>query len=222
MPVRACFCVTPWRWAVLEWGNDGTFHAALTMSLIDRLFQPLADWMDRHMALGPYRAARRCLDLASLAWICAEAERWPRPWPAMMSASAAARGLLVVLGLWAFTILRGVFRKADGGQARARPPRPIRCVRGCSCIASSASFWMVGLAVKAFAGRAALKRWRFWGGRVRDGGRLFRRLQQSAARMARSARSWPGPGHGGRRPLISPAARPGRPAPKFDSQGLRA
>ena len=124
--------------------------------LIDRLFQPLADWMDRQWALGPQGAARWCLDLASLAWICAEADALAASVAGHDVRIAAARGLLVVLGLWALTILRGVFRKADGGQARpaaqANPLRPGMQLHRVICLV-----WMAGLAVKAFAAPTGLE-----------------------------------------------------------------
>lgn len=119
--------------------------------LIDRLFQPLADWLDRYWALGPQRAARVCLDLASLAWICAEAGALATALSVHDVGMAAARGLLVVLGLAALTILRGVFTKKDSAAraqtaAAANPLRPGMQTHRVLCLV-----WIAGLAVKAVA-----------------------------------------------------------------------
>lgn len=118
-------------------------------ALIDRLFQPLADRLDRHWALGPHRAARGFLDLASLAWIFAEASALAAAMVNHDMQAAILRSLLVVLGLGALTILRGVFGKTDGGPrstAEANPLRPGMQTHRVLCLA-----WMVALAVKAFA-----------------------------------------------------------------------
>ena len=124
---------------------------SLDDALIDRLFQPLADLLDHHMALGTNRAARTGIDLASLAWIFAQAGAAAHALAAHDIAASAARGVLVVLGLGAFTILRGVFQGTDSEpSARARmqanPLRPGMQIHRATCL-----FWMIGLAIKTIA-----------------------------------------------------------------------
>ncbi len=118
-------------------------------ALIDRLFQPLADWMDRHLALGTNRAARIGIDLACLAWICAQAGAAADALAGHDVPSCFARAVLVVVGLWAFTILRNVFQRPDRDarariRAQANPLRPGMQLHRAACL-----FWMIGLAVKS-------------------------------------------------------------------------
>ncbi len=111
-------------------------------ALIDRVFQPLADWLDHHIAFGIFRAARGAIDLASLMWICAEAR----------DASAAARypGLMlfhfavIVAGLWSLSTLRGLFPRTKGArEGGANPLRAAMQLHRAACL-----FWMIGLAIK--------------------------------------------------------------------------
>ena len=120
-------------------------------ALIDRLFQPLADWMNHHMALGPNRAARVAIDLASFAWILAQLGDTAHAVQIHDVRTCVILGCAVVLGLWAFSILRNVFQRSDGagrtgGQARANPLRPGMQLHRAACLV-----WMVGLAVKTIA-----------------------------------------------------------------------
>lgn len=120
-------------------------------ALIDRLFQPLADWMNQRLALGPGRAARGAIDLASLAWIIAQLADAADAVQRHDIRACLFLGCAVVLGLWAFSILRGVFRRADGGAgapatAQANPLRPGMQVHRVVCLA-----WMLALIVKTIA-----------------------------------------------------------------------
>ena len=122
--------------------------------LIDRLFQPLADWLDRHMALGTNRAARTALDLASLAWICAQAGAAADAVRSQDFRSGTVCGFVLVLGLWAFTILRNVFQRPDGEakarvRAQANPLRPGMQLHRAACL-----FWMIALIAKTIAAPA--------------------------------------------------------------------
>jgi hypothetical protein len=122
-----------------EWLDD---------TLIDRLFQPLADWMNDRMALGPNRAARGAIDLASLCWILAQLSDVADAVHRHDVRTCVFLGLAVILGLWAFSILRNVFQRADGAnragaQAQANPLRPGMQLHRVICL-----FWMIGLTVK--------------------------------------------------------------------------
>jgi len=122
--------------------------------LIDRLFQPLADWMHHHLALGTNRAARSAIDLATLAWISAQAAAAARAFGSHDIASSVIGGAVMVAGLWAFSILRNVFQRKDGeASARVRveanPLRPGMQLHRAACL-----FWMIALAVKTIAAPA--------------------------------------------------------------------
>lgn len=123
-------------------------------ALIDRLFQPLADWMNHHMALGPNRAARASIDLAMLAWVCAQAGAAAQALGSQNVRSCTIDGAVMVAGLWAFTILRNVFQRTDSvakarARAQANPLRPAMQPHRAACL-----FWMIGLAVKTIAAPA--------------------------------------------------------------------
>ena len=128
--------------------------ARLDDALIDRLFQPLADWMDRHIALGTNRAARTAIDLATLAWMAAQAGAAANAVGSHDLRSCLIPGVLMVAGLWAFTILRNVFQRTDGEakarvRAQANPLRPAMQLHRAACL-----FWMFALAVKTIAAPA--------------------------------------------------------------------
>jgi len=127
--------------------ND--IFARVDDALIDRLFQPLADWMDRHMALAPDRAARAGLDLAALAWIVSEAGATAYAMRMHDVPIAIARAALMIAGLWAFTIVRNVFQ---GGARQANPLRPGMQLHRASCL-----LWIVALAAKAIAAPSGIE-----------------------------------------------------------------
>jgi hypothetical protein len=107
-------------------------------ALIDRVFQPLADWLDQHVALDIFRVARTLVDLASLMWICAEAaERFDG------SGLAFAHFTVIVLGLWALSTLRKVFERPAGTRAQANPLRAGMNVHRAACL-----FWLLALLAK--------------------------------------------------------------------------
>lgn len=123
-------------------------------ALIDRLFQPLADWMNHHMALGPNRAARTAIDLATLAWVCAQAGAAAKAFGSQDARSSVIGGAVLVAGLWAFTILRGVFHRKDSDakarvRAEANPLRPAMQLHRAACL-----FWMIALLFKTLAAPA--------------------------------------------------------------------
>lgn len=119
--------------------------------LIDRLFQPLADWMNHYLAFGTGRAARAAIDLASLAWILAQAGAVADAVALHDARSCVFFAGAVVLGLCAFSILRNVFQRADsannaGAQTQANPLRPGMQLHRVVCLT-----WMIALAIKTIA-----------------------------------------------------------------------
>ena len=117
-------------------------------ALIDRLFQPLADWLDHHLALGTNRAARAAIDLATLAWVCAQAGAAAQALGSQDVRSSVIGGAVMVAGLWAFTILRNVFQRTDSEakarvRAEANPLRPAMQLHRAACL-----FWMIALLFK--------------------------------------------------------------------------
>jgi hypothetical protein len=111
-------------------------------ALIDRVFQPLVDWMDHHTEIGIFRAARFCVDLASLMWICAEANGFAGGSGFDGSGSIAFRFAIVVAGLWALSSLRGLFQRSDDARA-ANPLRAGMRTHRAACL-----FWMIALSIK--------------------------------------------------------------------------
>ena len=118
-------------------------------ALIDRVFQPLADWMNRTMALGTNRAARTAVDLASLAWICAEAGAAAHAVASQDLRSTVVRGAVIVLGLFALTILRGVFQRTEGTAGAHVQANPLRL--GMRTHRAACLLWTIALAVKTIA-----------------------------------------------------------------------
>lgn len=123
------------------------FIARVDDALIDRVFQPFVDWIGDLMAFGTCRMARVCVDLASLAWILAETGGLAGAIAANEFGLAAFRGVMVVMALWALSILRNIFPKADvsgEGRATANPLRVGMHSHRATCL-----LWMAGLLIKA-------------------------------------------------------------------------
>lgn len=125
--------------------------ARIDDALIDRVFQPLAGGNAGHLALGPGRAARAAIDLATLAWILAEAGSIAMAASGRDLRACVVRGLVVVAGLSALTVLRGVFARSRGG-GTANPLRPGMEQHRAACL-----LWLVALAVKALVSPAGLE-----------------------------------------------------------------
>jgi hypothetical protein len=116
--------------------------------LIDRLFQPLVDWMNSEMAIGAGRAARVLVDLAALAWIGAEASSASGALAMHDVQAGFVIAIVLMAGLSALTILKGVFRQKDGGgkSRRAAHANPLRAgmqVHRVACLV-----WVAALMVK--------------------------------------------------------------------------
>jgi hypothetical protein len=96
--------------------------ASFDDSLIERVFQPVADFLLHHLSLGRSGAACLCVDVASVGWILARARalsaavlRW--------DAGASFLDLIVLLlGLLALISLRTLFRRTSG-KPNANPLR---------------------------------------------------------------------------------------------------
>ena len=134
--------------------NEG--FAQLDDALIDRVFQPLADWVEHHTEFDVFRIARLCIDLAALAWIVSQAGNVAKTAASGNLALEAFQFGVIVLGLSAISVLRRLFERAGGtGRGRmgacANPLRAGMQVHRAACLC-----WLIGLLVKTGASPAAL------------------------------------------------------------------
>ena len=91
--------------------------APLDDVLIERLFQPFADFVGDRIGVGRHAAACFCLDVASLAWIVSRAGGLSDAVAACDAGAAVFDLSLLLLGLVALISLRALFRRAAGRQA---------------------------------------------------------------------------------------------------------
>ncbi len=91
--------------------------------LIERLYQPLLDFITDSSGVSRAAAACFCADIASLAWIVSRASGLSDAVTAWNANSAVAGFILLLLGLAALTGLRTLFRRAGGTQGN-----PLRIV----------------------------------------------------------------------------------------------
>jgi len=98
--------------------------ANLDDALIDRLCQPVADWIFQSFTFDCFRTARLCIDLSALMWILSQARA------AVIAARSGIPGLiafevaLIVIGLGSIMTLRWVFERGGSSQGgRANPLR---------------------------------------------------------------------------------------------------
>jgi hypothetical protein len=128
-------------------------------ALIDRVFQPLVDWIEYRTEFDVFRVARVCIDLAALAWILSQAGNLAQ---AVGGGNLGLQGFqfaVIVLGLSAMLVLRRLFERTGGRGAgsmglAANPLRPGMQVHRAACL-----LWLIGLLVKTVAspfGLAAL------------------------------------------------------------------
>jgi hypothetical protein len=92
--------------------------------LIERIFQPLCNFLADRFGIARFIAAGLCLDLSSLGWIVSRAPGLERDVQAWDATPAAADLILLLLGLAALTGLRTVFRR-QAGQQKANPLREV-------------------------------------------------------------------------------------------------
>jgi len=119
--------------------------ARMDGALIDKVCQPLIDWIDLHLAIDCFQVARICIDLSALAWIMSQASG---------SAGATPLGIqfgMIVLGLGAIKMLRTTFQGAGGGR-RPNPLRAAMYTHRLACL-----FWLTGLLVKTTTMPAGLE-----------------------------------------------------------------
>ena len=96
--------------------------AALDDALIERVFQPVSDFITNQTGLTRTRSACFCLDVASLGWIVARANRLSDAVVSWDAGQACMGLMLLLLGLVALVSLRTLFRRAATG--KANPLRP--------------------------------------------------------------------------------------------------
>ena len=113
--------------------------------LIDKVCQPLVDWIDQAAELDCFKVARVCTDLSALAWILSQA-----------SVTAAAVGTgnlgfeffqcaLILLGLGSIIVLRTIFERVGGsrGGSQANPLRASMFTHRVMCL-----LWLIGMLIK--------------------------------------------------------------------------
>ena len=108
-------------------------------ALIDKVCQPLIDWIDQHVVIDCFRVARTCIDLSALAWIVSQASG------ASLPAEVVPMGIqfaLIVLGLGAIMMLRATFQQT-GGVRRPNPLRAAMYIHRLTCL-----IWLMGLLAK--------------------------------------------------------------------------
>ncbi len=134
--------------------------------LIDRLCQPVADWIFQVFTSDCFRTARLCMDLSALMWILSQAHS------AVMAARRGVPGLmafqvaLIVIGLGSIMTLRWVFERGGGNHGgRVNPLRAPMFPQRFACLlwvalqvfqASRVPFDLVALARVLVAGFATV------------------------------------------------------------------
>jgi hypothetical protein len=121
-------------------------------TLIERVFQPLADLITDRIGLDRLCIVRFCLDAASIAWILSQAGALTRAVTQWEPGLALGRTLLLLLGLVALSSLRGVFGRVRG-RGGANPLRVTMLPHRCVVLALMAARL---LALAGFAGVADL------------------------------------------------------------------
>jgi hypothetical protein len=89
--------------------------------LIERLFQPVSDFVANRIGVGPGSAACFCIDIASLSWIVSRIGGLSDAVATRDSGSASLDVVVLLVGLVALVSLRTLFRRASG--KRANPLR---------------------------------------------------------------------------------------------------
>jgi hypothetical protein len=117
-------------------------------ALIDRVFQPMVDRLGARMSVDCFRLARLCSDVASLAWILAQAGGLSAAFATGNVALACAQGTLIFIGLAALATLRRVFEGRQGSRSatsRANPLRPAMFLHRLGCLLGLAAQLLNGL-----------------------------------------------------------------------------
>jgi hypothetical protein len=132
-----------------------TFHQ-LDDGLIDRVFQPGADWIAEHLPFDCYAIARLCTDLSAFAWVLSQATGLIAAIQSGHPAPAAFRACLLLLGLGSIMVLRTLFQRSGrvGGGHCANPLRGGMHVHRFLCL-----LWLTGLFFKVATSAAELENW---------------------------------------------------------------
>ena len=116
--------------------------------LIDRMCQPVIDWVNGHLTVNCFKAARVLVDLSAFAWILSQASGLAAAAGAKTLENTLVQFALVVVGLSAIIVLRGVFDRAgtmaSGGQGN--PLRAAMYSHRLTCL-----LWLVALLIKTSA-----------------------------------------------------------------------
>jgi hypothetical protein len=96
--------------------------ALLDGALIERVFQPVCDWLLRQTGITRTRTTCLCLDAAALAWILSRTQGLSDLAAHWEAGSAAVSFAVLLLGLVALISLRTLFRRAGD----RKPANPLR------------------------------------------------------------------------------------------------
>jgi len=126
-------------------------------ALIDRVFQPLVDWIGDNTAFNGCRVARACIDLAALAWILSQTGNVARSVEAGNLRLEIFQFALIVVGLKAILVLRTLFQRMDGTRAARMggAENPLRA--GMQVHRAVCLLWLIGLLVKTGASPTGLE-----------------------------------------------------------------
>ena len=97
--------------------------ARLDDSLIERVFQPLADTLAERLGMDRLAAACLCVDIASVGCIVSQARSLLAGLMAWDASQAILRLTLLLVGLAALTSLRTLFRRVGAGGKAKNPLR---------------------------------------------------------------------------------------------------
>ncbi len=136
--------------------------ARLDDGLIDRVFQPVMDWIAGRLALGWSRVACFGTDLSALAWVLSQADGVVAAFGLPGAGAGRAQGVptfnivLIVVGLASIMVLRTLFQRAGGGRA-GQGGNPLRA--GMQVHRAMGLFWLAGLSIKTATGPAGFGAW---------------------------------------------------------------
>ena len=122
--------------------------------LIDRVFQPVIDWLGDTLEIDGMRAARICTDISAFAWVLSQAGELGRSAASGRGAELAASMVLLMIGLSAIMVLRTVFQGSSGKGGRANAANPLRAAMHTHRLTSL--FWVLALVIKTAADPAGV------------------------------------------------------------------
>jgi hypothetical protein len=116
--------------------------ARVDAALIDRVCQPMIDWIDQKVAVDCFWVARTCIDVSALAWIVSQASGAASLARFAIQGPEVIQFALIVLGLGAVMVLRRTFERPAGGHR----PNPLRAAMVAHRLSSLV--WLAGLLAK--------------------------------------------------------------------------